>query len=810
MKKHYLLIFALFVCGSVFAQAPIFVDSDATGANNGSSWADAYTDFQSAIDDTSSPNVWIAAGTYIPGMDGYVIGRQMNIYGSFVGNESSVEDRDISGNPTFFSGDVDGDDVGWDSDIWSQVVNLPFRANRDSFISATLPVSDNLRNVMVVNGAAAEVLLDGIIFKGGNGLNFDRSLDVSEYAGAGIFSEARLKVANCRFTENISGNGAGVYIKDINSSGSIFTNCVFDNNGAYLQGAMNMSSTSNVEISDCKFNNNYSLRGTIFLNSCVTVTVKNCDFEDNVNEGGFGAAFFNTQSDNVDIVDCKFRRNVARNGGAIYSDHRDYGINQQSEDNFLIQNCVFEENSGTRWGGAISVFSSSFQALGCVFEKNKSVDSGGAIAAFGDVKRIRINDCDFEFNESSGPGVGFGGAVSLFGDTTFVVVQNSRFKNNSAGIGGGACHNANNANTTFDKCTFEANSSFAGGAIFHEDNETFTTLKESDFLSNQAERSGGGIHALAGAVTIDKCEFEANTASIGGGINIRENAMDTSLLNLSNTIFNFNEAGSQGGGLNILNATSNIVSCVFSNNVVQNSGIGGAISVIASGSSELNVNVTNSTLVSNTGGIATSATDTTTSNLFLQNNAFVLNNNNYRASIGVTTIESKGGNFSSDETLSSFLTHSMDLDNNQSDPKFVDGFENFRILEGSVFIDAGVADRAPATDLDGNPRVGNVDIGAFEFTGMVSSNDYFELENGLSLSPNPVSESTVLTLENDWVGDFEYYLYDRTGKILEKSILNKVGNVQKYPISVKFLMQGDYYIVLKKGNATSVERMLKQ
>lgn len=814
MNKQYLPIFALiFMSAALFAQAPIYVNSAATGANNGSSWADAYTDFQSAIDDTSSPNVWVAAGTYTPGADGYMVGRQMNIYGSFAGNETSVEDRDIAGNPTTFNGDVNGDDWTWNPDIWSQSTNLQDGFSRDSFILATLPIGDNLQHIMVVDSSAAEVLLDGVTFKGGNAREFDDSLDEFEYRGAGIFSLARLKVANCRFTENIAGSGAGVFIRDLDASGSIFQNCVFDNNGAYGQGALFMLFTTNIEVSDCKFNNNSCARGALYPNRCVTVTVKNCEFEDNINEGGFGGAFFNWHSDNVDLVDCQFRRNVAGNGGCIYSDHRDYDINQQSEDNFLIQNCTFEDNEATSWGGgAIRVSNSSFQALNCTFNRNRAVSTGGAIAANGDVKKVRINGSTFEFNQAAG---GWGGATAIYGDTTFAVVQNSIFENNSAVTSGGAATNGFGAQVTYENCTFESNNARFGGAMFTQNDESNITIKGSDFLSNIGESAGGGVNSSSGSLTVENSKFEGNQAETGGGITISEDSLDFSILNLSNTIFNFNLADVQGGGLNIGNANSNITSCVFSNNVANDLGTGGAISMNASGDYGLNVNMMNSTLINNSGdlagGIATWTDFVVTSNLFLQNNAFISGIfDNYGVEDGITQITSTGGNFSSDGTLSLFLNNGMDLDNNQANPMFVDGFIDFHILEGSVFIDAGVATNAPTTDLDGTPRLGNVDIGAYEFNNTVSTNDYFELENGLSLSPNPAGESTVLTVDNHWVGDFEYYLYDRTGKILEKSILNKVGNVQEYPISVKFLMQGDYYIVLKKGNATSVERMLKQ
>ena len=54
------------------APADAFVDGDATGADDGSSWADAYTDLQDALENTTDDNddgaisIWIADGTYKP------------------------------------------------------------------------------------------------------------------------------------------------------------------------------------------------------------------------------------------------------------------------------------------------------------------------------------------------------------------------------------------------------------------------------------------------------------------------------------------------------------------------------------------------------------------------------------------------------------------------------------------------------------------------------------------------------------------------------------------------------------------------
>ena len=66
-----------------------YVNSAAAGTNDGTTWENAYTDIQSAIDDIRASEVWISTGTYISprpitdSLSSYLIRRNISIYGGF-------------------------------------------------------------------------------------------------------------------------------------------------------------------------------------------------------------------------------------------------------------------------------------------------------------------------------------------------------------------------------------------------------------------------------------------------------------------------------------------------------------------------------------------------------------------------------------------------------------------------------------------------------------------------------------------------------------------------------------------------------
>jgi hypothetical protein len=105
----------------------IYVDKGASGAGDGTSWADAYTALQDALSEARSNGeddaVWVAAGTYYPDegasasaddrTESFKVESGIDLRGHFSGGEQSLGDRTLArgGPKTILSGEIqqDGD-----------------------------------------------------------------------------------------------------------------------------------------------------------------------------------------------------------------------------------------------------------------------------------------------------------------------------------------------------------------------------------------------------------------------------------------------------------------------------------------------------------------------------------------------------------------------------------------------------------------------------------------------------------------------------------------------------------------------------
>jgi hypothetical protein len=311
-------------------------------------------------------------------------------------------------------------------------------------------------------------------------------------------------------------------------------------------------------------------------------------------------------------------------------------------------------------------------------------------------------------NHSLGGGILNGGTLTL---------RNCTFNWNYApgGSGGGV---ANNGTLTLFDCTFHANSALyngRGGGIANSGTATLfdCTLRYNIADGGDMGGSGGGIFN-SGALTLFDCTLSGNSAE-GGWFH----------------------GGGKGGGITN-DGTATLVNCTLSGNAAHGSSVYEPYdsNVFGSGGGIVNggaLTLTNCTLSGNSatngyasylhpgwsgsvpgsgGGIFNSGTATLTNTIVAGNSA------------------SKGAQFHGTGTLAG--DYNLTGDGSAPGPHSIKNIDpllaplgdyggptpTMPLLPGSPALDAGTVTGAPGTDQRGLPRVGAVDLGAFESQGV--------------------------------------------------------------------------------------------
>jgi len=406
----------------------VYVDDDATGSNNGTSWDDAFTDLEDALDAASGSgkDIWVAAGTYYPTSDyGLGIGDRgkhfrmtngVGIYGGFAGTETALDQRDAGNNETIFSGDIGV--PGDKSDNCYHVLCHPEGTNVD-----------------------ATAVLDGFTITGGNA---DGSGE--HRRGGGMYNDyySNPTISNCTFTGNSAGgNGGGMCNSDFSSP--TVTGCTFadnsagDGGGFPNGGGMYNNWYSHPTLTDCTFTDNSAGSGGGMHNYFSSPTVTNCTFSGNSAIYNDGGGIANERSSPT-VMNCTFTGNSARynDGGGI--------ANERSSP--TVMNCTFTGNSA-RYddGGGIANERSSPTVMNCTFTGNSADDGGGM------------------YNE----------------DDSRPIVTNCSFTGNSAGEDGGGMYNEDNSDPTVFNCILWGNTaSFGGNEIYNTSTSSTPVISHCD------------------------------------------------------------------------------------------------------------------------------------------------------------------------------------------------------------------------------------------------------------------------------------------------------------------------------------------
>jgi hypothetical protein len=471
--------------GITSAENIIYVDDDATGSNDGSSWENAYTYLQDALADANSAEkpveIRVAQGTYKPNQGLFPIipagvgGRTKEPYpakypadlgreatfqlvngvalrGGYAGmRESDPDLRDIELYETILSGDLNSDDIllpleSFFACFTGPVIHLEngcetFDFNGDNYIDdSDMTVLLNAHNygensyhVVTGSGTDPNAVIDGFTITGGNAEPYLQSGPGPvpyEPAGGGMYNfYGSPEVLNCTFRGNFAGDGGGIF-----------------------------NIVSNPRLVNCSFYENVAREITSVSYDIIFVG------------NGHGGALFNDTGCSPEIIECKFVGNSAYRGGGVYN----YGSFP------MLNNCIFEGNRAENSGGGISNnYKSEPKLKDCIFINNNA-HSGAGIE--NDQSNPTLTECIFSSNIAERSG---GGMYNYYSNLTLV---GCKLIGNHAPVYGGGMYNWQ-SNPTMKHCIFSGNLATRGGGMYAYLNSN-PTLVNCTFAGNYGEKGG--------------------------------------------------------------------------------------------------------------------------------------------------------------------------------------------------------------------------------------------------------------------------------------------------------------------------------
>lgn len=386
----------------------IYVNIQAMGNNDGTSWTHAFNNLQEALAIAQpGDSVWVAAGIYRPSTTTdrnatFSLPNEVHVFGGFAGIENNITERNWNLNQTILSGDIGTADDH----------------------------TDNSFHILTGQNLTVGTLVDGFIIERGNANGGD-SPGSEQFGGGLSLSDSELRVHNCLFRgNNALFRGGAVFL---NNSVPRFQNCTFEGNTCAQDGGAifvqypdeNINVTPN--FMDCHFSNNQARQGgaiKIFESNTITafpLLIQECTFEGNglfevgiLTEGG---AVFNQSAQPHRFENCTFTENFSNRGGAVRNQYSGGAVRAN------YYNCRFESNytsiTGSSGGGAVAdgvPGPAQTNYINCLFTKNMADHGGGFYYTQSSVSPKLIN-CIFDSNQ--GGGAYLDCANAYFGNCTF-------------------------------------------------------------------------------------------------------------------------------------------------------------------------------------------------------------------------------------------------------------------------------------------------------------------------------------------------------------------------------------------------------
>ena len=727
------------------AAPPVYlVDKDATGAQTGESWTDAFVSIQDALDVAVGAEIWVAEGVYYPDegltqVNGdrsstFELKQGVTIYGGFDGTENLLEERDWVHNVTVLSGDLAKNDT----------VN----ANGVVVEPEDIVGTDNAYHVVSAEDVMSSAKLDGFVITAGLA---DSTIEAEDLKGAGVYVKAaepylaNLIIQGNRASGEILmtplGLGGGMHISE---GVPQFNNVTVRNNYARTSGGGLYVENADGGLANLTIENNVTGEsgGGMYVTTSDGHNLSNLTLTGNHATEEGGGLYLYSGSQSI-LRDSSLTANTAQRGGGLYigASVADLtGVTFTSNEaielgggllleqgDYDLTDLTFNDNSAGTAGGGVYASRNLVSVDIALFSGNTAVEGGGMYIDDEelDIASLTLSNAIFVGNQASQHGGGLyvkNATQGTLDGISFLVNQAT------AGYGGGMVL-YNSEGYGISNTDFDSNTAISGGGMFVEAAEP--SLTGVDFQDNQARVSyvsdsygGGGIYlASSNNASLSDCSFTGNSAATGGGMFINE-----SNPTLTNVAFTGNQAGDgiagSGGGLWNNEGSPTLVNVMFSGNACTLDGGG-----MKSGGAGSNVVLINTTFSGNAAGGTGGALNTSGPNMTIRNS--VIWNNKDLSGTGTAGASIAGTVDVIDYSLiqgQALTPPNLDGTDPGNDPQFVVPVDpdaapteagDLSVKFGSPLVDAGDTTAIPPgveVDLAGNTRIYNgvVDLGVYE------------------------------------------------------------------------------------------------
>ena len=240
----------------------IYVDGRATGAGNGTSWADACISLQVALEAAvSGSQIWVAEGTYVPGIDRtstFQLKNGVELYGGFPRGGGTMDNRDPWRYTTILSGEIGNPDQE----------------------------TDNCWHVVTGSGTDSTAVLDGFRVTEGH------ASGEHEEAGGGMINTAGSPtIRNAVFLRNYASKYGGA-IANWSSSPTMENVTFYGNRADAWGGAVENYHESRPDISNALFvGNTAPAAAAVYNGDASSLVLRNVTVVTNEAEGGASALY---------------------------------------------------------------------------------------------------------------------------------------------------------------------------------------------------------------------------------------------------------------------------------------------------------------------------------------------------------------------------------------------------------------------------------------------------------------------------------------------------------------------------------------